>query len=163
MTDSEISSWRTSNQAGSPKPRELARWSTGQGDRLVGEDFDKEARLGATWDQFEANQKLFGVTTSYDESIYTTSLDRAAPDFRQKEEHALKTAKEILENNGKINNLHLAEERGLIDGADYDEEDRYGAVIRETRDTVGVVQMPKMRHRKSIVHISMIIFFDYIL
>ena len=30
------------------------------------------------WDQFAANEKLFGVRTSFDENLYTTRLDKAS-------------------------------------------------------------------------------------
>lgn len=103
-----------------------------------------------SWDQFEVNQKLFGVTTSFDETIYTTNIDRNAPDFKERESKASKIAKEILEGSGGVTtNLHLAEERGLIVGADYDEEDRYGAVIRpeEAADQLSSVQLPPKNQR----------------
>lgn len=133
-------------------PRELSKWAPSAEDsKLVGAEFDKEARLGAGWDQFEVNQKLFGVQTSFDESIYTTPIDRSAPDFKQREARASKLAKEILDTSGNVTNIHLAEERGLVLGTDYDEEDRYGAVVRngEEVDQVPAVQMPPKGNRMS--------------
>lgn len=159
-TDKEISSMRSSGPGG---PRELSKWSPSAEDsKLVGSEFDKEARLGAGWDQFEVNQKLFGVQTSFDESIYTTPIDRAAPDFKQREARAFKLAKEILDNSGNVTNIHLAEERGLVLGTDYDEEDLYGAVVRtgdEAGDQLPAVQMPPKgsrmtQPRKSITNLN---------
>lgn len=48
------------------------------------------------WDQFEANKKLFGLKSDYDEEIYTTKLDRNKPDYKEREKAAIKIANEIL-------------------------------------------------------------------
>lgn len=80
------------------------------------------------WDQFATNQQLFGVTTNYDEEVYTTKLDRSRPDFKEKERAAIALANEI--NNATTNNPHLAEERGVVDDSGINEEDKYGAVVR---------------------------------
>lgn len=48
------------------------------------------------WDQFQANEKMFGVVTSFNEEAYTTALDRNAPDFKEKERKAEIIAKEIM-------------------------------------------------------------------
>jgi hypothetical protein len=50
---------------------------------------------GGPWDQFVANEQLYGVTTSFDESAYTTKLDRNAPDFKERERKAQQIADEI--------------------------------------------------------------------
>lgn len=42
------------------------------------------------------NEKLFGVKASFDEDLYTTKLDRNAPDFKEKEKKAQQLANEIL-------------------------------------------------------------------
>lgn len=39
---------------------------------------------------------MFGVTTSFDEDVYTTKLDRNAPDFKERERKAQKLANEII-------------------------------------------------------------------
>jgi len=51
--------------------------------------------VGGTWDQFAANERLFGVTTQFDEDLYTTKLDRSAKDFKERERRAEKIAQEI--------------------------------------------------------------------
>ncbi|ELU40787.1 leucine rich repeats (2 copies) domain-containing protein [Rhizoctonia solani AG-1 IA] len=48
------------------------------------------------WDQFSANEKMFGVVTSFNEEAYTTAIDRNAPDFKEKERKAEIIAKEIM-------------------------------------------------------------------
>ncbi|KIK94468.1 hypothetical protein PAXRUDRAFT_142736, partial [Paxillus rubicundulus Ve08.2h10] len=82
-----------------------------------------------SWDQFAANEQMFGVTTSFDEEVYTTKLDRTAADFKEKERKAQRIASEIM---GSVNNNpHIAEERNLnLDDNGLNEEDKYGAVVR---------------------------------
>jgi PAB1-binding protein PBP1 len=48
------------------------------------------------WDQFSANERMFGVVTSFNEEAYTTAIDRNAPDFKEKERKAEILAKEIM-------------------------------------------------------------------
>ncbi|KAJ1983216.1 poly(A)-binding protein binding protein [Dimargaris verticillata] len=84
------------------------------------------------WDQFAANEKLFGLRTDFNEEIYTTRLDRSRPDYKQREAEAIRLAQEIAQ--APTSNLHVAEERGHAVTEDtVDEEDRYGAVIRDPR------------------------------
>ncbi|TFK94107.1 hypothetical protein K466DRAFT_477254, partial [Polyporus arcularius HHB13444] len=86
---------------------------------------------GGSWDQFAANEKLFGVTAGFDEELYTTKINRDAPDFKEKERKAQQIANEIL--NSSTNNPHIAEERVMNlanDGSATNEEDKYGAVVR---------------------------------
>jgi LsmAD domain len=49
-----------------------------------------------SWDQFAANEQLYGVKTSFDEDVYTTRLDRSAADFEERERKAQKIANEII-------------------------------------------------------------------
>ncbi|KAK7690931.1 hypothetical protein QCA50_006034 [Cerrena zonata] len=83
-----------------------------------------------SWDQFDANEKLFGVTTSFDEHAYTTPLNRDAPDYKEKEKKAQQLANEIL--GAVANNPHVAEERvmNFTGDSSTNEEDKYGAVVR---------------------------------
>jgi hypothetical protein len=85
-----------------------------------------EGNIGG-WDQFEANKTLFNVDATYDESLYTTSLDKSKMDAQQLRK-AEKIAKEIVSQT--TTNIHLAEERGLKLETDYDEEDLYSGVIK---------------------------------
>lgn len=48
------------------------------------------------WDQFAANENLFGVKTSFDEELYTTKIDRSTPDFKERERKAQALANEIM-------------------------------------------------------------------
>ncbi len=76
---------------------------------------------GGAWDQFQANEQLFGVKSDYDEHIYTTRIDRSTPDYRQREAEAQRIAQEI--EGASANNAHVREERGTMDEDDgLDEE-----------------------------------------
>lgn len=77
------------------------------------------------WDQFEANERLYGVKSDYDENIYTTTIDRTNPLYRQRLAQAEKIAREIDESNAL--NAHVAEERGQASPGDggADEEEKY--------------------------------------
>jgi PAB1-binding protein PBP1 len=50
----------------------------------------------AGWNQFTANEKLFGVKTGFDEELYTTKLDRSGADFAEREKRAQALANEIM-------------------------------------------------------------------
>jgi len=80
------------------------------------------------WDQFAANKQLFGVETKFDESVYTTQIDKSKIGIS--EEEAARIAREI---EGKVSsNPHVAEERNqkLISDFDDDEEAKYSSVSR---------------------------------
>ncbi|TFY60445.1 hypothetical protein EVJ58_g5137 [Rhodofomes roseus] len=84
---------------------------------------------GGAWNQFEANERLFGVKANFDEDLYTTKLDRNAPDFKERERRAAVIANEILQS--QTSNVHIAEERTKdFVGEGKDEEEKYGAVVR---------------------------------
>lgn len=58
------------------------------------------------WDQFQTNETLFGVKSTFNEELYTTKLERG-PRTRELERQALKIAREIEGEETK--DLHLAE------------------------------------------------------
>ncbi|KAH9002958.1 hypothetical protein EDB86DRAFT_2894179 [Lactarius hatsudake] len=84
----------------------------------------------AGWNQFTANEKLFGVKTGFDEELYTTKLDRSGADFAEREKRAQALANEIMR--GPASNPHILEERVMnnVDNSGANEEDKYGAVAR---------------------------------
>ncbi|KAJ5587814.1 SM domain found in ataxin-2 [Penicillium hispanicum] len=98
-------------------------------------DLALESSTGDTkgWDQFEANERLFGAKTNYDENLYTTRIDRSDPSYRQKQVEAARIAREI--EGSDVDNPHMREERGLVapDTGDQDEEDKYSGVRRENK------------------------------
>lgn len=78
------------------------------------------------WDQFAANKRLFNLTTDYDENIYTTTIDKNHPQYKQRLADADKKAREI--ERSVATNSHVAEERitDNLGGKDngMDEEDK---------------------------------------
>ncbi|THV07420.1 hypothetical protein K435DRAFT_772738 [Dendrothele bispora CBS 962.96] len=131
-TDTEISQKKLGGQV-----RELQAWQAPSDAPLPAmSPFAKgdEVTFGSSsgnipWDQFDANEKMFGIEATFDEDLYTTKLDRNAPDYKEKERKAQKMANEIL--NSSSNNPHIAEERNqAIDDSGINEEDKYGAVVR---------------------------------
>ncbi|KIM84875.1 hypothetical protein PILCRDRAFT_779165 [Piloderma croceum F 1598] len=117
----ELQAWQPSPDGTGPTPGQF-------GDDLT---FGPGNAGNKSWDQFAANEQLYGVKTSFDEDAYTTKLDRSAADFEERERKAQKIANEIIR--GATNNPHIAEERNLnVDDGGVNEEDKYGAVVRGT-------------------------------
>lgn len=58
------------------------------------------------WNQFETNEALFGVKSTFNEDLYTTKLEKG-PQMRELEKQALRIAKEI--EGEETQDLHLAE------------------------------------------------------
>lgn len=78
---------------------------------------------GGEWDQFKANEQRFGVTSDYDENIYTTRIDKSHPLHRMREAEAERIAREI--EGDTSTNAHIREERGIRHDDDgIDEEER---------------------------------------
>ncbi|KAJ6036160.1 SM domain found in ataxin-2 [Penicillium herquei] len=113
------------------RERTLQRWEPAETDIHL--SLDSGAGGSSGWDQFEANERLFGAKTNYDENIYTTVLDRSDPAFRQKQVEAARIAREI--EGSDVDNPHMREERGLVAPAtgDDDEEAKYSGVQRENK------------------------------
>ncbi|KAH9713519.1 LsmAD domain-containing protein [Citrus sinensis] len=83
------------------------------------------------WDQFETNETLFGVKTTFNEELYTTKLLRG-PQTEELEKEAARIAREIAGEDTQ--DLHLAEERGssIHENLGIDEETRFSSVYRGT-------------------------------
>ncbi|KAF4612819.1 hypothetical protein G7Y89_g15554 [Cudoniella acicularis] len=104
-TDTAISGGRNQGE------RVLQRWvpdAAEDGDGSL-ESTRMRSAGGATWDQFGENERLFGLTTDYDENIYTTRIDKSHPQYKQRLAEAEKKAREI--ERSAANNSHVAEER----------------------------------------------------
>ncbi|CAZ86354.1 unnamed protein product [Tuber melanosporum] len=131
------------------RERELHRW---QPDEKATELSLEETNQGSgqSWNQFEVNERLFGVKSDFNPDIYTTKLDRSHPLYQQREAMAEKIAREIESQGvGPNMNPHLAEERGVSWGDDSgkDEEDRYGAVQRTPAQAIlPQIQLPNNRY-----------------
>eukprot|EP00834_Sanchytrium_tribonematis_P005206 NODE_300_length_10433_cov_0.716470.p4 type:complete len:416 gc:universal NODE_300_length_10433_cov_0.716470:3061-4308(+) len=116
FTDGEIS-------ANKKTQRDLVKFE-------IPEDYkdDDLSEKGGHWDQFEENEKKFGVTTTYDESIYTTHLDKSSKEYKDKEKEAERIAREIEKSSSA--NTHMKEERGQKLEDEVDEETKYSEVLR---------------------------------
>jgi small nuclear ribonucleoprotein (snRNP)-like protein len=110
-TDGEISQSKASTE------RELVPW-TGGAEALEGGLEDM--RHNENWDQFATNLDQFGVTTTFNEELYTTKLDPNSIPAEMREK-ADQLAREIMA--GQMS----ADVEANIDGED-DEEGRFSAV-----------------------------------
>ncbi|PIN24692.1 Protein interacting with poly(A)-binding protein [Handroanthus impetiginosus] len=130
MTDSSISQSRHVEVG-----RELERWVPDEDD-LGCPDLENtfDGHWNRGWDQFEVNETLFGVKSTFNEELYTTKLERG-PQMRELEREALRIAREI--EGEETLDIHLAEERGFqLDGnLEIDEETRYSSVYRKVDDS----------------------------
>ncbi|KAF2840636.1 hypothetical protein M501DRAFT_930469 [Patellaria atrata CBS 101060] len=123
------------------RERNLQRWEPADSGNV---DLSLESSP-AGWDQFEANERLYGVKSTFDENIYTTKIDRTVPGYKQKEADAERIAREI--NSSSNTNAHIAEERGqdVIDDSGLDEEDKYSGVRRGGAVSTGNKYTPPAR------------------
>lgn len=117
-TDTAISGARVGGE------RVLQRWQPDATESTFDHSLEKSGNTG-TWDQFRANEKLFGLKTDYNEEIYTTQIDKSHPQYRERMAAADKKAREI--ERSVATTSHVAEERvmdfvGGDDGGD--EEDK---------------------------------------
>ncbi|XP_051119452.1 polyadenylate-binding protein-interacting protein 4-like isoform X2 [Andrographis paniculata] len=112
--------------------RELERWVPDANDPSC-PDMENtfDSNMNRSWDQFETNETLFGVKTTYCEELYTTKLEKG-PCTRDQERMAELIEREIEE----TSDLHLAEERGIqiAENFETDEETRYSSVHRRVDD-----------------------------
>ena len=117
-TDTAISNSRFGNE------RVLQPWVPDANDIADG-GLESSSNSGP-WDQFAANERLFGLKTDYDENIYTTAIDRSHPQFRERIAAAERKAKEI--ERSAPTTAHVAEERVMdytgTGGEDDNEEDK---------------------------------------
>ncbi|KAK1288848.1 hypothetical protein QJS10_CPB19g01845 [Acorus calamus] len=114
--------------------RELERWTPDEDDPRCPElENIFDSSWNRNWDQFETNEILFGVKSTFDEELYTTKLEKG-PQKRELEREATRIAREIERE--ETNDVHLAEERGshFFDALDLDEESRFSSVLRVADD-----------------------------
>ncbi|XP_004303672.1 PREDICTED: uncharacterized protein LOC101292616 [Fragaria vesca subsp. vesca] len=125
MIDSSISQSRRGEME-----RELEPWIPDEDDpRCPDLENIFDGHWNRNWDQFETNEALFGVKSTFDEELYTTKLEKG-PKMRELEREALRIAREI--EGEDTQDLHAAEERGmqLYENFDIDEETKYSSVYR---------------------------------
>ncbi len=121
FTDTEISGSRVKHG----EERELTKWEGGDDSPSLSLDAP-----GTEWDQFATNEKKFGVTTTYNERMYTTDLNKSTLTPAQIA-HAEKMAREIEGDTSMNDNIHVREDRGQETEKDkgMDEEDRHSSVL----------------------------------
>ena len=105
------------------RERSLQRWEPSAADSDVDLSLEGDTSGSGKWDQFEANQQLFGLKSDYDENIYTTRIDKQNPQYQQRLAAAEKIAQEI--DAGSATNVHMREERNMSaedDGLDEEEK-----------------------------------------
>ena len=104
------------------RERNLQKWEPSN-ESNVNMSLEDGGRSG-TWDQFSTNEQLFGVKSNYDESFYTTTIDRTNPQYAERAARAEKIAREIEQSSSL--NSHVREERGHTSSDDkgIDEEER---------------------------------------
>ncbi|KAG0262286.1 hypothetical protein BGZ95_004053 [Linnemannia exigua] len=145
-TDTDIS------RSGDIRERDLKKWAPEEHLSYGGieDDLgDTSHHSSTSWDQFAANERLFGVRTDFDEEIYTTKLDRTGADYKAREQQAIQIAQEIQQS--VSNNVHMREERGLaVDDSGLDEEDLYGAVVRDPLPASNKYMPPAMRRQQEL-------------
>ena len=107
--------------------KNLIHYKINEGEEIYTDSL--EDNTNEKWDQFEINKKKYNVNTTYDENNYTTTLDKKNISNEQKNK-AEKIIKEIMRDSNKDTNIHVLEDRGLIEENDLDEEDKYSSVIR---------------------------------
>jgi len=117
--------------AGTTKQRhkEMQPWVD---DGLVTTPLD--SKTNEKYDQFEVMEKKFGVVSDFNSDDYTTIIDKSGPDYKQRERHADKIAKEIMQvrmimsidSKNVSSNAHVAEERNQVNPQNehLDEEDK---------------------------------------
>ncbi|PKS11970.1 hypothetical protein jhhlp_001266 [Lomentospora prolificans] len=117
-TDAAISNSRFGNE------RTLKPWVP-ENSETFGDSLESSSASGP-WDQFAANEKLFGLQTDYDENMYTTAIDKSHPQYKERMAAAEKKAREIERSTAATS--HVAEERimDFVGGGDRngDEEDK---------------------------------------
>lgn len=90
--------------------RVLQRWVPDTSEEVDGSlESIRTKTSGVPWDQFAENEKRFGLTTDYNENIYTTTIDKSHPQYKQRLAEAEKKAREI--ERSAATNSHVAEER----------------------------------------------------
>ena len=107
--------------------KNLIHYKINEGEEIYTDSL--EDNTNEKWDQFEINKMKYNVKSTYDENNYTTTLDKKNISNEQKNK-AEKIIKEIMRDSNKDTNIHVLEDRGLIEENDLDEEEKYSSVIR---------------------------------
>ena len=138
-TDTDISGGKATGNG-----RELVPWAEGSSAPSGGIE-EGGSKGTKDWDQFAANEKLYGVSSTYNEDLYTTRLDASAIPKEQRDK-ADRIAREI-----ESGNMH-SEIEGKLEGED-DEEAKFSSVPREKEkkeEQKPLSQLPQGRDLESL-------------
>ncbi|KAK1350584.1 hypothetical protein LUQ84_000812 [Hamiltosporidium tvaerminnensis] len=111
-----------------------------------GESESFNVKESKNWDQFKANEQLFGIKSSFDESQYTVVLDKNSEFYKKNVEHAKKLAQEILSK--KCTDRHRMEERGHF--YDINEEEKYSSVLNDRKKRNGLIKKKETFRKESL-------------
>jgi hypothetical protein len=126
--DSDISN--INNIYSSKAEEKLVKYEVKEEDKNIYMNKKLEDDEDENWDQFELNKKMYNVVSTYDENLYTTKLDKNKITEEDKK-YADKMYKEIMSSSNNENDIHILEDRGIIQqNDDFDEEDKYSSVIK---------------------------------
>ena len=126
--DSDISN--INNIYSSKAEEKLVKYEVKEEDKNIYMNKKLEDDEDENWDQFELNKKMYNVVSTYDENLYTTKLDKNKITEEDKK-YADKMYKEIMSSSNNENDIHILEDRGIIQqNDDFDEEDKYSSVTK---------------------------------
>ncbi|SCU79456.1 LAFA_0B03224g1_1 [Lachancea sp. 'fantastica'] len=121
------------------KERKLERWVPEPHEEFALGDALEDSK--ESWNQFAVNEEKFGITSTFDEHLYTTMINKNDPKYNERLREADRIAKDI-ESQGSSGNVHLAEERGLVtEDSGVDEEDKYSGVDRRGDELLAQLKM----------------------
>ncbi|EPE07751.1 hypothetical protein F503_00473 [Ophiostoma piceae UAMH 11346] len=145
-TDTAISNTRAGQE------RQLKRWVPEGPPEADGSLESSSSPSNAKWDQFAANERLFGLKTDYNENYYTTAIDRSHPQYNERAALADRAARDI--ETSAPTTAHVAEERimDFITGGNEeqggDEEDKYSGVRRQQQQQDFPPLIPSQQNNK---------------
>lgn len=142
QTDREIGAL---NKKGSNE-QDLVPWNFGDSSSLVSgseslDDMTLDDYKSEGWDQIAVNREKFGVKCTYDEEIYTTHLDKEAPEYEERNARAAAIAREIESESST--NIHVLEDRGKNVAGEYSEEMMYSAATKMARRPAHTQPLPQ--------------------
>jgi hypothetical protein len=132
---------------GTRTPSVIGEEALGTRPRIAEATLEEMSRSGSadSWDQFEANERMYGVTTTFNEDLsqYSTPLKLSKIPARVQDE-ADRIASEIQEEHKLAGRSH-DDYRNCEDESTDDEENRFSAVCRESSMEQPWPQAPAVR------------------
>ena len=142
LIDKEISN----KKSGKKKEKEkLVKYQVNENDKNIFSNQSLEDEINnknndEKWDQFEVNKRKYNVISTYNENLYTTVLDKNKIS-KELNDYADKIYNEIKNSSQNEQNIHILEDRGIIQETDGDinEEDKYSSVIKN-KDNINSIK-----------------------